>query len=181
MGTRSLEYRTKDLPFIKKDLIYRLFFSVLFLVVFIWQLAEFALDSIDDNLSTIKILVTICVLLSSMMFTILCIVYAHKDLSIINEIKKHGSAVRNVRTFTNKKKDSFLKLYSTVASVIAVVMLALLCFVVTYSVLEIIYYSTISYYMPLLFLISFCGFNSVFHINYELKSMKQIGEYNKVF
>ena len=107
--------------------------------------------------------------------------YAFRSINIINSIKRKGKAVRVVTTLRNNDKGSFIKLYSIITQIIAVVVLLVLVSALTYSILELVYYSSVSFYMPVLFLFAFSGFNSVYHINAEIDLIQNVKEFSSIY
>ena len=181
MKTERFEFQNKDIPMLKKDIFFRFAFMVLFAVIFGWQLILLVLHYMHDNLNMLKTIVAVFVLISSLMFTLISFNYAFRSLNTMQKIVLHGTAVKSISIISNAKKDSFLKLYLFVTQLISLVMLVVLCCALTYNVLNYVYHSTISFYLPVLLFISSAGFNSVYHIKHEIKTIQNVREFNNIF
>ena len=181
MNLKKFEFANKDIPFLKRDIIIRLIFTALFTILFIWQFVALFVAQAHNALSTTKIISTICVLLLSLLLAMLGFLYSFKDIKIMNAVKKRGTCVSTVDILFSTKKNSFIKLYEIVTQVLAYVSLFVLLCSITYSILQIAYFSSISYYMPILVLICLAGFNSVFHIKSEIKTIETVREYHSYY
>ena len=102
----------------------------------------------------------------------------NKSLVAMKEIKNQGRSVNSVKLLVKSDKNSFIKLYSILSIVLALVMLFVAVCGITYLILQLIYLKTYSFYLPILFFITVCGFNSVYHIRYEITTMKDVEKYN---
>ena len=88
MNNKQFEYHNKDIPFLKKDVIYRFIFFGLFALVFIWQFASLiSLLATKSNVSILMIIVSALVLVFALLFCTLSIMYAIKSVKIINVVK----------------------------------------------------------------------------------------------
>lgn len=181
MKFKKLEYQHKDMPLLKKDTIFRLVFMSLFLIIFVWQLISMFFNYFQNSLSMTMMIVSVIVLLVSLILTLTALIYAFRDINIINQIRHQGKAVRTISVISNNKKGSFLKMYNYLSKFIAFVMFLVLVCGVTYSVLELVYYSSITFYMPILILFAISGFNSVYHIKMEMKTIDDVQEYNALY
>lgn len=181
MRTKKYEFDVKDKNLLKKDIGFRFVFIALFLSAFIWQFAMLLISKTKNELDFPKILVAFLVIFTSLILIIIGMMYISKELKTLDKIKHHGKAVESRSILFSDKKGSFLKLYKFLCEFIAVVMLLLLVCCFTYSLLEFIHYSTVSYYMPLMLLITLTGFNTVFHINNELTTIKTVREFNSIY
>ena len=181
MKFKKLEYQHKDIPFLKKDTIYRILFMSLFFVIFIWQLVSMFIYYFNNTLTSLMLIISICVLLTSLMLTLIGLFYAFKDMNIINQIKHKGKATRVISIISDNKKGSFLRIYNVLSKFICFMMFIVLVCGVTYSVLEIIYYSSITFYMPILILFAISGFNSVYHIKAEMITIQNVQEFNSLY
>lgn len=181
MKVERFEYQHKDIPMLKKDIFFRFLFMLLFAGIFGWQLILLIMNYLRDTLSTFKTIVSVALLISSLMFAIVSFTYAFRSLNTMQKVVLHGSAVKSVSIISNAKKNSFLRIYFFVTELISLVMLVVLCCAVTYNVLEYVYFTTISYYLPLLLFVSIAGFNSVYHIKAEIKTIQNVREFNSVF
>ena len=181
MKTKRFEYHNKNVPMLKKEIAFRLLFTLLFFVTFIWQFAFILREYSLGTLTTLKSVVSIIVLIVTLVFTIVTLVYAYRCINVMSSIKLHGKAVRFITILSDNKKGSFLKLYSLMNRFITLVMALALVSGITYSILELIYYSSISFYIPILFFVAISGFNSVYHIKAEIQTIKEVQEYNSIY
>ncbi len=181
MKFKKLEYQHKDLPILKKDMIFRIIFMSLFLAIFIWQLISMFFNYFHDSLSNTMLIVSVFVMLISLILALTALIYAFRDINIINEVRHQGKAVRTISVISNNKKGSFLKMYNYLSKFIAFVMMLVLVCGVTYSVLELVYFSSITFYMPILILFAISGFNSVYHIKMEMNTISSVQEYNALY
>lgn len=181
MNLKKFEYQNKDVPFLKKDVIFRILFAVLFVAVFVWQIVSLFLQYSKSSLNVAMIISTIIVLLTSLLFALLSILYALKDLRIVSVVNKRGRSIDTVSIMFNTEKKGFLNLYKIINEVLAVLSLLVLIFSLTYSVLEFYYFSAVSYYMPVLLLIVVSGFNASYHLNTEIATIQTVQEFNKIY
>ncbi len=182
MQTKRYEYHYKDVPAIKKDIAVRVVFALLFFAIFFWQITSTLINFRNNGgLSTIELTMSIYVLLMSAVMGLIALLYANKDLKILNQIHRRGKAVRPMTPIFKIDKTSFARLYSVINFIITIAMIAVLACGITMFVLELVYYSTISYYLPLLVLLSLCGLNSVYHIRNEMKIMKNVQEFSRAY
>ena len=180
MNLKRFEYLNKDVPFLKKDVAFRLGFTVIFFALFVWQFVKLIMQ-IGKELNTAMIVTSIAVLLTSLLFSSLSILYALKSMRILSVVRKNGKCVSSVEILFNTNKNGFMKLYAVITEILALVCgLVLLCSFV-YSALEVAYLSSISYYMPVLAIVCMCGFNSVYHINNEIAVVKNVQAFNSIY
>ncbi len=179
MDTKKLEYMDKDVPTIKKDLVLRIVFAVLFAVSFAWQLVAMILS--HDNISVIMLVLSSVTMIFSIMFGFASILYAIKDLKILEKIRLRGKSINNVNFVFNIEKRSFIHLYSFITSILAIIATFLLFASLTYSVLAYIYYNTISFYLPtVLAFVSWC-YNSSYHLKNEIYISQNVAQFNSMF
>lgn len=181
MNLKRFEYQHKDLPFLKKDILYRFVFTMLFMFVCVWQLASLVIHLLSNDLSHIMMFSSAFVLTLSMIMFFCSLLYVFKDFRIISTIKKSGRCVSSVQILFNLEKRGFLKLYQFINSVISLLTALVLIASVTYSILEAHYYSSISYYLPILVLLCIVSFNSVFHIKREIKTLETVQQYHAIY
>ena len=181
MNLKKFEYTNKDIPFLRRDVTVRLIFSSLFIAVFIWQFISLFVTNATVGMTTPKIVTSIIVLIVALMMAMVALLYSLKDLKIISAIKKRGTCVSTIDILFSLKKGSFIKLYQIVAWILAIVSLFILLCSLTYSILQFAYFSSISYYLPILVLVCIAGFNSVFHINSEIKTIETVKEYHSYY
>ena len=148
MNSKKFEYLNKDMPFLKKDIAFRLMFALLYFAVFVWQFAALVIKIVNKaTVSTPMIVSTIFVLLLTLLFSGLSLLYCFKSFKILGVVKKNGRCVSSVEILFNTSKKGFMKLYSIITEILAIVCsIVLLCSFI-YSVLEIAYYANISYYI----------------------------------
>ena len=177
MHLKKFEFTNKDIPFLKKDIVWRLSFTAMFCAIFIWQFIAFIVAQTKGLMSTGRIVATIFVLVLSLMLAFIGFIYSFKDIRIVAAIQKRGSCVSTVDVLFSIKKNSFIRLYDIVCQVLAYVSLFVLLCSITSMILNAAFYSTISYYMPILILLCVSGFNGVLHIKSEIKTMQTVLEY----
>lgn len=181
MNPTKFEYHNKDTVMLRKDVAFRIAFSLLFFVAFVAQLFTFIYFHVKFSLNALMIIVSIVVMVMSLSLVAICFAYAFKDLRIINTVKKKGSCVSSVMIFMSIKKDSFLRLYYIINLVIAYGMLAFFAGAVTYSILNFIYYDVLTFYLPLLFFMVLTGFHTVLHLKYEINVMRNVQKYISIY
>lgn len=181
MKAQRFEYQNKDVPMLKKEVFFRMLFMLLFVAIFVWQFVLFVFSYIHGNLTTIKLLAAIAVLIVALLFAMVSFIYGLRCLNIIQKIALHGNAVRTITIISSARKSSFLRLYLIVTQLIAIAMIVVMACTITYSVLQYVYFTTVSYYLPILFLVAFSGFNSVYHIKQEIKTIQNVNEFNSMF
>lgn len=177
MNLKKFEFTNKDISFLKKDIIVRLSFTVMFCAIFIWQLVSFLVTQAKNAMSTGRIISTVFVLILSLMLAMIGFFYSFKDIRIVNSIQKRGSCISTVDVLFSIKKNSFVRIYDIICQVLAYVSLFVLLCSITSLILNAAFYSTVSYYMPILFLLCIAGFNGVFHVKSEIKTMQTVQEY----
>jgi len=182
MNLKRFEYLNKDVPFLKKDVTSRLLFSLLYFAIFVWQFASIVIKSINKiNLSTAMIVASVFVLLVTLMFGALSLLYCFKSLKILSVIKKNGRCVSSVEILFNTEKTGFMKLYSFITEVLTIICsIVVLCSII-YAFLEMAYFASISFYMPVLVVLCCCGFYSSYHIRAEINIVKNVQMYNSIY
>ncbi len=181
MRAKKFEYHHKDIPVLKRDIAMRITFTIIFFAIFIWQFISLLVTYTYDTLTTPMILASAIVMVSMLTMCAISFSYAFKSVNIISDVKRRGRAVRSVSLMFGIKKNSFVKIYSILTQLIALVMVVLMTSAITYSILQYIYYSTMSYYIPILVAISICGFNSVYHISFEIERIKTVELFNAIY
>lgn len=179
MNKKRLEYMDKDVPTLKRDLRLRILFAVLFAVTFIWQFVMLIIAS--DSATTLMIVASCATMIFSIMFSFTSTLYAIKDLKILNRIKFRGKSINDATFVFNIEKRSFMRLYSLITSLLALVALLLLVATITYSILEIVYFNTISFYLPMIVAFVAWCFNSSYHIKNELYISQNVNQCNSIF
>lgn len=181
MNYKVFEYHNKDIPFLKREIIFRSTFAMLFFATFVWQFISM-IENINTGLLSVgKIVSSIFVLIACLLFSVLSILYVLKTLRVISVIKLKGKCVSSVEILFKLEKDSFIKLYSIITEILALIAAIVLICALTYSILEVSYYATLSYFLPLLITISLSAFYSVFHIRNEIKIVKTVEEFNAIY
>jgi len=181
MNSKLFEYSTKDRPFLKQDIRMRITFLSLFVLTFAWQFISIIVAGVKETLTNTQLFVGIFSCLIMLLFGLICLMYLNKSTTTVRKIKKDGKAVSSVMLLMKTDKKSFVWFYNILSKVLAVIMAMVAICAVTYLILEIIYYTTYSFYMPILFFITICGFNSVYHIQYEIKTMKDVEKHNNAY
>ncbi|HJD05850.1 MAG TPA: hypothetical protein IAB72_03120 [Candidatus Onthoplasma faecipullorum] len=176
------EFTHKDKPFLKKDIVARVLFGVAFLVVFIWQFILLVVNYTAGTLTGLMMGVAIFTMLTSLLIGIVTALYAYRSIVTVGEINKKGTVVRRVNLLgQNAKKGSFIKMYNVLSQILAVVMLMVFASGLTYAILELVYYSTHSFYLPVLLLVTISGFNGVYHLQTEIHTIREVAHYNRAF
>ena len=178
MNSKRFEYVHKDLSMLKKDILFRTIFGALFLAIFVWQFVMVVMDTITQSMITLKIISSVIVLISSLMMSLLSLIYIFKDFKIISVVKTRGKCVSSVSILIKTTKRSFIKLYDILMKVLLLIITLVLIASVTYTILQVSYLSFISFYMPVLFLICISGYNSIYHIKNEIKTQEMVQVYN---
>ena len=182
MNTKQFEYLNKDVPFLKKDSIKRMVFSLIYFAIFIWQFMSVVSKSINgEKFNTGMIISSIFVLLVSFMFAGISLLYCFKSIKILDVIKKEGRCVSSVAILFNTSKKGFVSLYSFITEVLAIICsIVLLCSII-YGLLEFSYLSSVSFYMPVLAVLCCCGFYSSYHIKAEIITVKNVQSFNSIY
>ena len=179
MKSDRLEFMDKDVPTLKKDFRLRVLFAFMFVAAFVWQLVMLIVTPGDAT--TLMIILSCVTMLFSVMFGFVSIIYAIKDMRILEKIKHRGKSVNKANFVFNIEKRSFINLYSFITSLLAVVALLLLVASITYSILEIVYYNTISFYLPMIFAFTLWCFNSSYHIKNEIYLSQNVNRITSMF
>lgn len=181
MHLKKFEYLHKDVPFLKKDLGFRVFFILLFIAVFAWQFISILMQDFSTSVNIPMLISSVAVLLISLMFITLNLMYSFKNFKVLSVIKKQGRCISSVDILFNTKKSGFVYLYSLITKALALVATLILVCSITYSVLQITFYANVSFYLPLLAVVCVCGYYSAYHINTEIKTVKTVQEFNSIY
>ena len=182
MNSKQFEYQNRDIPFLKKDVIYRLSFLGLFFAIFIWQFVSLIIKlASKEDVNIVMIVASTFVLLFSLLFCAVSVMYAIKSLKIIGVVRKTGRCVSSVNFVFDTKKTSFVKLYSIINQILSVVTALIFISSLTFTILKAAYTDSISFYMPCLAAICLCGLNSIYHLNSEAKIMDTVQQYNNLY
>ena len=181
MNLKNFEYLSKDVPFLRKDLIFRASFTVAFFAIFLIQLIAMLKNLIADNLNIGMAISSGVVLITCALFCFLSILYMLRSLRIISEVNNRGRCVSSVDILLNTKKDGFVKLYTFVCEFLALLATIVLACSLTYSILQVTYYDNISPYLPLIITICLTAYYAVFHLKNELQTVKTVNQYNSIY
>ena len=177
MYSKRYDFLKKDIKFLRKSAFSHIFYSILFVSIFVLQFMLFIYENEHGKISILKGSIAICVLISMIFLTMIAILLAGKDISTIIQIKKHTHSVRNVYVFKNVNKTGFLNMYSIVNRMIGIITLILSASVITYSVLDYIYNQSVLFYLPLILAITINSFSSSGFLKSQLKISETINEY----
>lgn len=180
MRSKRFEYFHKDIKQLKKDIAFRVTFSVLFFGVIAWQLITTLLLHFSKTLTQTKLIISAIVLISALVLFSVTLAYAIKDCRIVKVIKENGRCVSSVSILFSTDKTSFLKFYQGLMTILTVAITLLFIACVTYSILEISFYTKISFYMPLLLMICLAGYNSIYHVKDEILTQNNVQEQRPV-
>ena len=181
MNLKNFEYLHKDLPLLKKDLLFRATSTVWFFAIFLIQLISSLKNLMADTLNLGMAISSGVVLLTCALFCFLSILYMRKSRRIINVINNQGRCVSSVEILFDTHKNSFIRLYSVISEILAFVATIVLVCGLTYSLLDIAFNSYISFYLPLLATICSTAYYSVLHLNNELKTVMNVNQYNSIY
>lgn len=177
MNSKRFEFNNKDLPYLKRDIVVRTIFSLLFLAVFVWQFAITINGAIAKSLNILQICSSILVFICSLMLAMISLLYVFRDFRVITAIKVHGRCVTSVQMLIKTHKRSFIWMYSLLIQFLTLATTLVLICSLTYSILQIAYMSSISFYLPLLLTICLSGYNSIYHIKDEMHTQNTVQEY----
>lgn len=181
MNSKKFEYAHKDIPFLKKNITIRTIFCVFFLVIFAWQLLSIYLAGDFSNLTIVQIFSSSFTLLITLLMSFISLMYVFKYFRIISAVKKHGKCISSVQVMFNIKKSGFIKLYKLLTEGLTLLAVVILVCVATYSILSLTYYATVSFYLPFLITLCLSSFNSVFHIDEEVKIIETVNQFNAIY
>lgn len=176
---KTFEYTHKDIPNLKKDIIIRSIFSFLFVAILVYQFVMMVLITLNGKLNTIQTCVSVIVIASCLMLSYISLMYVFKSFRIISAIKTRGKCISSVRLIVDTRKKGFVWLYRLLTQILTLLTFLILISAITYSILQITYTSTLSYYLAFLLLICVSGFNSVYHIKDEIRVQNQVQEFNR--
>ena len=181
MRTKRFEFNKKDVNHLKKDIILRTLFSILFLTVFVWQMISIVKKSTGNNLSIIQTTVSIIVLIGSLLLGLVSLFYAFKDFRIISVIKVNGRCINSVPILFSTKKSGFVWLYNILIQILTLATTLVLIACITYTILEISYFATISFYVPILVFVCISGYNAIYHIREEIYKQNILNEQKPLY
>lgn len=172
MNRKKFDYFEKDIKPLKKDILFRCIFAVLILATMAWQSYSLITGYMDKSLSTVKIIVAGSVVFAGALLFLTLLLFVFKDYRIIGTIKTNGKCTSSVNILFNTEKTSFIKLYEFVMFFISLSTSLVLVAGVTYSILEVTYFKTISFYMPMLVLICVASFSALYTIKNEIRTQR---------
>lgn len=178
MNSKKFEYSYKDIPSLKKDIVIRSCFSFSFLCIFIWQFIDIIVTAMNSSLTIMQIASALIVIASTLLLSLVSLLYVFKDFRIIAAVKINGRCISSVQMLVTTSKRGFLNLYRLLTQMLTLLTSLILICSITYTILQAAYLSYISFYLPLLLLICMSGFNSIYHINEEMRTQKNVQEYN---
>lgn len=178
MNSKRFEYTHKDLPYLKKDIVYRTCFIVLFLSVFVWQFGAMIKAAMSDSLFILQICSSVLVFITCLLLSFISLLYVFKDFRIIAAVKMNGKCVSAVQMLIRTNKRSFLWLYNLLIQFLTLVTAIILICSITYAILQATYLATISYYLPFLVAVCLSGFNSIYHIRDEIRVQNTVQEFH---
>lgn len=171
---KTFEYYHRDIKQLKKDIAFRCLFSLMFLISFVWQIISMIVISVQSKLSVLQGAVGAIVLICAILLCLVTLSFCFKDFRIIATIKMNGKCLSSVGVLFSTSKTSFMKLYDYLIKFLTLMTTLVLIACITYSILQISYLSTISYYMPMLLLVCFAGYNSIYHIKDEILTQNTV-------
>ncbi len=178
----TYEFTNRNVPYLKKDIVYRSIFLVAFVVVFAWQFILLVVRYNANTLSNLMMGIAILTMVCSLFLGIVTGIYTYRSVRTVSEIKKSGTMTRRINLLgQNAKKGSFIKMYNVLSQILAVIMLMVFASGVTYAILELIYYSTHSFYLPVLLLVTISGFNGVYHLQTEIHTINEVSKYTQMY
>ena len=181
MNLKNFEYLYKDIPFLKRDLLFRASFVVLFFAIYLIQLISMLKNWIADTVNLGMAISSGVVLLTCSLFIFLSILYMLKTKRIINVINNNGRCVSSVEMLFDTRKNSFIRMYSVITEVLAFVASIVCVCGFTYAALDIAFNSYVSFYLPLLATVCSTAYYSVFHLKSELKTVMTVNQYNSIY
>lgn len=181
MDFKKFSYSNKDLQLLKNEFFYRLFFMILFSVILVWQVVLLFIETIRHQMQLSFVVASAIVLIVSLCFICVSLMYALKAKSTINTINSNGRCVSRVQILKSLNKTGFIKLYSTLCKFFALLISLVVVVAITYLVLQTTFDKQISFFYPFLFLCCALGYNTVFHIINEIKTMELVEEYHSLY
>lgn len=182
MNGKRFEYFHKDIKQLQTDIIVRFVFSALFLGTFVWQIVSILLTSMKGSISLPQGISSIIVLTTTFLLCLVTMSFAFKDLRIIAAIKMRGKCVSTIQIlFKVDGKRNFLWLYKFIMTILALATTLVLIAAVTYGVLQVAFFATVSFYMPLLLTICLASYNSIYHIKDEITTQKTVQQQQPLY
>lgn len=177
MNTKRYEFVKKDVKFLRKNAFSHIFYSILFLSIFILQFMLIIYENEHSKISIAKGVIGVSVMISMIILTMTAILLAGRDINTIMQIKKNNRSVRQVYIFKHTNKFGFLNIYSIINRIIAIITLILSASVITYAVLDYVYNSNIMFFLPLILSVTVNSFSSSGYLKTQLKISETVNEY----
>ncbi len=181
MNSKKFEYFHKDIKQLRIDICFRLFFSALFLALFVWQMITTGMSAYKNDLSLFQGIISAIVLVSALLLFLVTFSYAFKDFRIIAAIKMQGKCVSSVNILFSTKKSGFIKLYSYLIQFLTLGTTLIFVACLTYSFLQVTVLSTISFYMPFLLMLCISSYNAIYHIKDEINTQNTVQEQRPLY
>lgn len=181
MNSKKFEYQHKDVPFLKRNLVIRTIFTLIFLGIFAWQMISLFLIQMEGSLSILQIVTSSFVMIMCLLLGFISLMYAFKYFRIMGAIKRRGKCVSTVQIIFSLKKTGFMKMYKILTELLTLLSVVILVCTATYSILSIAYYSTVSFYLPFLVALCLSGFSAVFQIDEEIKIVENVNQFNAIY
>ena len=122
MNLKKFEYLNKDIPFLKKDIAFRVVFALIYFAVFVWQFVSLMMHTINgEHISIPMIISTAFVMILAVLFAGLSLMYCFKSFKVLGVINKNGRCVSSVEILFNTNKRSFIKLYSFITEALSII------------------------------------------------------------
>lgn len=179
--TKYFEFQHKHIPLIKNDIKNRLLFSFLFFIAFALQFVFVIVMRNTNQHTTVLIAVSSLALIATTCSLIANLYFAVKNIHLLNQIKAHGKAKRELAFTFSTEKQSVLKLYYVITKIVSILLAVLLICSCTYFLLSYIYYETIPYYLPMLLTLTFIGFSTCHHVNNRIELQKIANKFYETF
>ncbi|MBQ8615765.1 MAG: hypothetical protein IJ415_04290, partial [Clostridia bacterium] len=132
MNSKRFEYTNKDIPYLKRDIVFRTIFSVLFLIIFAWQFVALIKIAVQNSATIMEICSTIIVFVCCLMLSFVSLLYVFKDFRIIAAIKMSGRCVSSVQMLIRTNKKSFLWMYGVLIQLLTLITALVLISSITY-------------------------------------------------
>ena len=177
MNNKKFEFTDKDIPYLKRDIVVRTIFSVLFISIFVWQFIMMVQTYTKASLDVLKITSSLIVLICSLMLSFISLMYVFRNFRILTSINEHGRCVSYVQMLIKTNKRSFIWMYGVLIQFLTLVTSLVLICSLTYSILQVAYMSSISFFLPFLLMVCVSGYNSIYHIKDEMHIQNSTQEY----
>ena len=181
MNLKSFEYRKKDISMLKKDATIRTIFAVLFAAVAIWQICLLASSVVNKTLTALNIASACAVFFFCFVYGLVSILQISKNAKTINVITAKGKCISSVNIKFSTEKTGFMKMYSIVTKIIAILCLVVLFCSITSAFLQAKFMETMSFYLPLLVSLCLVGLYASHHIDMQIKAVKTVDEFNRIY